>query len=416
MMTIILSAVGLGLFVRLLVGHLRMWRALEAPPAASRSQQRVYPSVTVIRPIKGMDVGCLENTEALLAQDYPGEVETLFVFDSAADPAYPLVAEIAARSGKNARVVFGGARPARRTGKLNAMIHGMADAHNELIAFCDSDSRPTPALLRELVDELLDRPEAGSTFAPASTLGAPSSFAQVVYGLMINSWYGAAAAELAGEKRELPFIMGQLMLVRREALDAIGGLESAEGQLVDDMFLGAQLSQAGYTNVMVRSPLHLVTGPLSLRELAALLRKWMAFSRSGLPAAFTHHNFLRGADLGLAIVTAVVAALLDDGIALSFSAAALALFTYSQMSLHQRFAAAPVPLRFAWVPLVVPFISGILLATTRISRTVVWRGQSYQLNGAALLAAAPAALSGAVAAVRSSVVPTAPQRNSMIRL
>jgi ceramide glucosyltransferase len=298
------------------------------------------------------------------------------------------------------------------------MIHAFAQAHGELVAFCDSDSRPSPQLLRELVDELLVDPERGSTFAPAVTLGSPGSFAETVYGLMINSWYGAAAAEMAGSKRELPFIMGQLMLMRREAIDAIGGLEAAEGQLVDDMFIGAEIDKAGYKNVMVRSPLHLVTGPLDLGELTKLLRKWMTFSRSGLPEGFVNRNFWRGIDLGVALASTVTAVVLGKPLLALFAAATLGLWIYSQVSLYQKLTGFSVPVRFAiWVPVVAPFLAGFLLATSRLNKTVEWRGQSYQLNGAARLAAGPMnAISASVARVRSSVAPAAQGRSSVLPL
>ncbi len=385
--TAVLTLFAAALLVRILLNYLRMERMLAPKRRTSQHTRRAFPSITIIRPIKGLDVGCRENTEALLAQDYPGDVETLFVLDSASDPAYPVIADVVASTRKNARIVFAGARPARRTGKLNAMIHAFAHARGELIAFNDSDSRPTPSLVRELVVELLDRPDAGATFAPAVTAGRPESFAEVVYGLMINSWYGAAAAEMAGEERELPFIMGQIMVFRRDALTAIGGLESAEGQLVDDMFLGAELSRAGYKNVMVRSPLHLITGPLGLPELSTLLTKWMAFSRSGLPAEFVRRNALRGVELASALALTVIAIVQREPVLAGFAASALAAFIYSQAGLYRSMTGHDVPLRFAlWVPVVVPFLAGILMAKSRMTSKVVWRGQSYELNAAARLA------------------------------
>lgn len=405
-MTILfLTLIAASLVVRILLGHLRMRRMLGAPDAAAPSTQRPYPSLTLVRPIKGQDVGYEENTRALLAQDYPGDIEILFVFDSTSDPAYAKVAQLAAESDKNARVVFAGPRPARRTGKLNAMIHAFDVARGQLVAFCDSDARPTPDLARRLVEGLLSRPEAGAAFAPAVTMGTPESFAEVVYGLMINSWYGAAAAELAGAKRELPFIMGQAMVLRRDALEAIGGLEAAEEQLVDDMYLGAQLHAAGYKNVMVRAPLHLVAGPLDLRELSSLLRKWMTFSRSGLPPEFVRRNWLRGIDMGLALAGGVVGLLLGAPVLVALSLIALSLWVASHVLLYRMLTGAAVPLRFAfWVPAVVPFVVGSLLIASRWARSIEWRGQSYALNDSARLAGA---LSPAARA-RSAVVPPAP--------
>jgi hypothetical protein len=96
----------------------------------------------------------------------------------------------------------------------------------------------------------------------------------------------------------------------------------------------------------------------------------------------------------------------------------LGLWIYSQVSLYRKLTGFSVPLRFAfWVPVVAPFLAGFLLATSRLSKTVEWRGQSYQLNGSARLAAGPmTALSASVARVRSSVVPAGQQRSSVLPL
>ena len=56
--------------------------------AARRPGRRLsqLPSVSVIRPVRGADVGAAENCAAALDNGYPGEIETLFVFDDADDP------------------------------------------------------------------------------------------------------------------------------------------------------------------------------------------------------------------------------------------------------------------------------------------------------------------------------------------
>jgi cellulose synthase/poly-beta-1,6-N-acetylglucosamine synthase-like glycosyltransferase len=48
----------------------------------------VYPSVTIVRPIRSLDVGAEENLRSVLAQDYPGPMEILMVFDDRDDPAF----------------------------------------------------------------------------------------------------------------------------------------------------------------------------------------------------------------------------------------------------------------------------------------------------------------------------------------
>src|SRR4051812_22425416 len=85
------------------------------------------PSVTIIRPIRGLDVGARENTLALLNLDYPSALELLFVFDTAQDPGYAVVEALvktACPKGRTARVLLAGHPPPGQTGKLNAMVVG----------------------------------------------------------------------------------------------------------------------------------------------------------------------------------------------------------------------------------------------------------------------------------------------------
>lgn len=217
-----------------------------------------YPSVSVIRPIKGLDTGAEDNIRAALDHGYPGAVETFFVFDDENEPTLPLVEQVLAernRAGQfvNARIIFTGQPLANRTGKLNSMIAGFKASKNELVAFVDSDVRQDRKALRVLVESLFAADGAGAAFAPVIASEPPATVGDAGYTLMINGLYEPSALASADESGgELPFIMGQFMVFKREAIAAIGGLEAAEGQLVDDMFLGRRLNECGYRNRCLR--------------------------------------------------------------------------------------------------------------------------------------------------------------------
>ncbi|MBK7864434.1 MAG: glycosyltransferase [Archangiaceae bacterium] len=383
---IIFAALGAALFVAIWLQHTRLSRAVFRPPVPPRRRES-YPSITVIRPIRGLDPGCKENTLALLEQVYPGEVQTLFVFDHVGDPALPIVSELVRTSpaGRNAQVLIAGPPPPSRTGKLNAMICGLQHARGELIAFNDSDSRPTPYLLRLLADELLADEKIGCTFTPVVTHRAPMTAGEAGYTLLVNAWYGPSVAAATGPRGELPFIMGELMLLTRHAIKAIGGLECAEGQLVDDMYLGKAIREAGLHNVMVRWPLPIVTDKLTLVDFFKLFRRWVACSQSGLPASFVRGNWLRGLFAGGALALTVAALVLGHAGAAIFPAAALALFSYSQLNLHEKFSGQKLKLRHFWMPAALPLIGGLVSASTKLDPRVDWRGRSYDLDAAAKL-------------------------------
>ncbi len=387
---IIIAVVGAVLFVAIWLEHASLSKSIFRPPVPPKRLEK-YPSITVIRPIRGLDPGCRENTIALLEQVYPGEVQTLFVFDHVGDPALPVVSEIVRTMpcGKNAQVLIAGPPPPNRTGKLNAMICGLTAARGELIAFNDSDSRPTPYLLRVLADELLSNDKIGCAFTPVVTHRAPQTAGEVGYTLLVNAWYGPAVTAASGQTGELPFIMGELMLLSRKAIDAIGGLECAQGQLVDDMYLGACIHKAGLKNVMVRWPLPLVTDRIDMKDFFHLFRRWLACSQSGLPPDFLRRNWRRGVEAGAAFALTLLGLFVGHGWAAIFPGAALLLFSWSQLELHEKFSGQRVQLKHAWMPAVLPLIGGIVQISTRLKPKISWRGRSYDLNASATLSQRP---------------------------
>jgi ceramide glucosyltransferase len=356
-------------------------RRLPPPPTPAR-----HPSLTVIRPIRGLDVGAADNVRALFDSDYPGALELLFVLDDTRDPACAVVRELVdARRDVDARILFAGPPPRGRTGKLHAMSVGVHEARGELIGFSDSDTRVDRDLLRVLVDRLLADDRTADVFAPALADAPPHSAGDVGYALMLNVWYGALAASAAGRSRELPFIMGQLMIFRREALAAIGGVECADGQLVDDMYLGRRIADAGWRNVMSERPLHIVTGGMRWRDFVRLMRRWLLFSRSGLPARFKRPAWLRGILIWIALVAAAVA-IANGWIApAAIAVGALVGACASDRALHRQLGGAPIPLRHAWLTLAIMLLGPFALASLLFDHHVDWRGRGYTLDGGAHL-------------------------------
>ncbi len=240
-----------------------------------------WPRLAVLRPIRGLDPGARQNLDALLDSDYPGPIEFLFLLDDADDASFPLVeAAIARHPQLHARIVLTGTPPPHRTGKIHKMIHGAELVDADVLAFSDSDTRPQPNMLRELVALLESDPRHGIAFAPTVAVAEDVHMGDIGYELLVNAWYGAAVDRVAGERGEVPFAMGQLMLIRATALAAIGTMRAAEGELVDDMFLGRKMIEHGYANVTCSTRVPVVIGGMALGEFLRVFRKWIFFSQS----------------------------------------------------------------------------------------------------------------------------------------
>jgi ceramide glucosyltransferase len=381
--------------------HRRLAKAI-APTGEGARTLNWYPSVTVVRPVRGRDVGAEDNFRAALDTGYPGEVETLFIFDDHNDPGLPVARAVVAEhraAGRPGRadVIVAGAPPPGRTGKLNAMIVGAERASGWLIGFGDSDTRPDHQVLRGVVETLMTTKRAGAAFAPVLVNQPARAAGDALYALMQNALYSPLAAYAAGEQRTLPFIMGQLMVFKREALDAIGGVRSVQGQLVDDMAIGKRIHEAGYKNVMSRAPLHIATGGMSLREFIPVFKRWMMFSKNGLPLSFTWRQWVTGVQFAAALALSVAGLLSAQPLAALPALAALALVGWSQLALQRLYGGAAMPPRLAWTAWGVFLIAPAVLVSNMLRRNVNWRGRVYQLNGAAALAPAAAPTAPVVA-------------------
>jgi ceramide glucosyltransferase len=350
-----------------------------------------YPSVTVVRPVRGADPGCEENFRSALDTGYPGDVETLFVFDDESDPGYPIACRVVAMHGGpgTARVIVAGEPPGgplRMTGKLNAMAVGAREARGQRIAFGDSDTRPDREVLRALVEALEISPDAGCTFAPVVVSSPATAPGDVGYKLLLNAWYGPSVALQAGRSRRVPFIMGQLMVWRREVLEAIGGVECARGQLVDDMYLGTRVQKAGFTNLMIRHPLHIHNQGMSFAGFVRLYKRWLCFSRNGLPISFTAPMWIRGVEFWLAILLLLGALATGHRWAALVPLTALGAFALGFRALDERLGGVPIPFRWLWVALAVPLLAPFELVSMALVKSIDWRGRAYALDAQARLA------------------------------
>ncbi|HUM13314.1 MAG TPA: glycosyltransferase [Myxococcaceae bacterium] len=395
-MNTVLVALAIVSLLLLVEGHVRLRRVLARRPTPPPFPATA-PSITVIRPVKGVDTGAEDNVRAFLEMEYPGELELLFVVDSAEDPAYPLIQRLVAEHRTTARrveILFSGSPPPRRTGKLNAMLVGATAATGELLAFNDSDSRPAKDLLGRLVTELLARPDCGCTFAPVVASADAPTAGDVAYGLLMNAWYGPTVSWAAEPRGELDFIMGQLMVLRRPAIDAVGGVGVAEGQFVDDMYIGRALWQAGWKNVVIEAPLRIVIGGMGPLQFFRTFRRWILFSEGGLSFRFTWPNWVRGVACWIAWAVLGVALGTGQWMAAGVAFLPIAFSVWTQASLQRAYHGPRIALHQLWVPAVLPLVGGLVTIAARVNRRVDWRGRSYDLDGEARLGASGSAAAG----------------------
>src|SRR5437867_13218833 len=121
------------------------------------------PSVAVILPVRGLDVGFDENVRGLLSQVYP-RYRLVVVADDSADPALRRIQSIA-REFPHVDVATILSDPSPLRGQVNALRSAFAHfrPEDEVAVFADSYILPAPAWLRPLVQPIADSTVAVAT-------------------------------------------------------------------------------------------------------------------------------------------------------------------------------------------------------------------------------------------------------------
>ena len=364
-----LAAISIWLGLISLRGGLRFAFYLKTELAKEHAQ--FTPFVTIFVPCRGEDDGLRENISAICEQQYP-VFEIIFVNDRADDPALKTVEAVCLshdrQNGPTSRILIAG--PATDSSQK---VHNLRvataepDPKSEVFAFVDTDARPSPTWLRDLVAALGDQ-----------EIGAATGY----------RWFVAQS--------EKNFCWGGSTAIRRETFERLRISERWRGTASDDFTLTRALHEAGLPIKFVPQCLTPSLESCAFHELIEFTTRQLKITRAYAPhlwkAVFTG--------------SALFVLTFFGGIALVFARAAMGFsFATPLLPLLVIFAlgAAKSYLRLRAVRRVIPdprllalvtsiahislwplasllFFYNALLAAG--SRRINWRGITYELKSA----------------------------------
>ncbi len=319
MAQLIIAATVLAAWLYLIAARGGFWRAAErdddgALPAAPPPQ---WPPVTAVVPARDEAETVGETIASLLQQDYRGPFNVILVDDQSRDATTRVARGAAAALGAGDRlnVISGRPLPAGWTGKLWAQSQGVefaAQAPNppEYLLLTDADIVFAPGalssvvaraerqglVLNSLMVKLRCRSFAERLFVPAFVF-----FFQMLYPF---AWVNDPRRATAGAA-------GGCMLVKREALQAAGGLASIRGALIDDCALANLLKTRGPIALALTDNAHSLRAYPSIGDIRRMVAR-TAYAQLGYSPLL-----LAGTVLGLALtyLMPVALALFADGFA-----------------------------------------------------------------------------------------------------
>lgn len=362
------GAAAMAIWLYLLLGRGQFWRMREAappclPPGGAPPVVAVIPARDEA-PVVGRAIASLGQ------QKYPGEFHIVLSDDASDDGTALAARESALQSGRAERltVIRADLLPDGWTGKMWAVAEGVQAAdrlHPEYLLLTDADIVHAPDNLAGLVA----RAQSGGyalvsymvklecrTLAEQALLPAFVFFFFMLY----PPSHGTGAA-------------GGCILIRRDALERMGGIWRIRGELIDDCALARAVRQSGG-----RVWMGLSSATCSIRAYTAFGQIGRMISRTAFTQLRHSALLLAGTVLGLAVTflaPPLLTLLGPHGAASGMGAMAWLLMCvayYPALRFYQR--------PWFWAPLL-PAIALFYLAATVYSAVAYWSGTGVLWKG-----------------------------------
>jgi ceramide glucosyltransferase len=353
--------------------HLRRARVaqavVDAVPASS------LPPVTIFKPVHGMEEELAANLESFFQQDYP-HYEVILGARDTDNPAVKIAEEIRSRYPHiPSRLIVSGP-PAWPNAKVFSLDKMIAAASNSYFIISDSDVRVAPDFLRNTIPPLLDS-KVGLVTCMYRGIPASDFWSWLeALGLSVEMSSGVMVADMMEGMR---FALGPAMAVRRDAIDAIGGIAAVADYYSDDFELGNRIWARNYKVILSH---HIVRNVLTsrspLRTLGDQLR-WMKSTRYSRPAGHAGTGLTYAMPFG--VLGLIVGGALGHWV-VGISLFVLACLNRMIQSVVVGWGVArdPRAIRFCWLYPLRDLFGFVAWALSYTSRDFYWRGETYRFG------------------------------------
>ncbi len=252
------------------------WNRQPAPQASA------WPSITVMKPLRGAEPGLARNLRTFFEQDYE-RYEVLLAVSAADDPATSVARRVMAEYPEvPARLVYTG-EPPEPNGKVFALAALLPMARHELLVMSDSDVRAESDLLRTLAAEIGEDGVGLVTCLYRASAGA--SLWTQLEALGMNSEFvgGVLMARLL---HRVDFALGPTLAIGREMLARIGGFHELRRYLAEDFVMGHRVARSGRRVVLSRAVIEHRLGSQGFAENLSHRLRWTRSTRCSRPLGY----------------------------------------------------------------------------------------------------------------------------------
>jgi hopene-associated glycosyltransferase HpnB len=367
-----LAGLALLVWLYLILLHGQFW---QSGPTLGVVRPATTPPVAIVVPARDEAAAIIATLRSLLVQDYAGAYRVILVDDGSTDGTGILAHGL---SDARLNVLDGTPPPIGWSGKLWAVAQGVNAAGDaDLLLLTDADIVHDPRHLSALVAraerdglDLVSGMVALACDSRAERALVPAFvyFFQLLYPFaQVNDPLRATAAAAGGT-----------ILIRRRALDRIGGVAAVRGALIDDVALASAIKRGG------RIWLGHTDLARSVRPYPDFADIWRMVARTAYVQLRTSPLLLLATTLGMALtfLAGPMAALFGHGLARLLGVLAWGAMAWSYLPTLRRFDRSPV-----WA-VGLPAIALFYVAATigsavdhHLGRGVMWKQRAYQGTG-----------------------------------
>jgi ceramide glucosyltransferase len=238
------------------------------------------PSVSIIRPLKGVEAFSEEILRATFQLDYP-DYELIFCVQSGDDPVIPLVKRLMDEyPGRDARLLIGDDRISVNP-KLNNCAKGWDAARFDYVILADSNALPPTDYVQTMLAAFRD----DTALTVSMPIGSrPASFWALVECAILNTFQ--ARWQYGAESIGRGFAQGKNMMWRRDILDQAGGIRALGSEVAEDAAATKIVRARNMRVRLVDMPFEQPLGDRSAQEVYARHARWSRLRRATFPSYY----------------------------------------------------------------------------------------------------------------------------------
>ena len=335
--------------------------------AAPAPEPAVSTSISILKPLAGLDTDLESNLRTCFEQDYPA-FEILFAVREEDDPSVAIVERLRREyPDVPTRLLITG-EPPYPNAKVFSLDCMLAVAANDLVVMSDSDIRMDRHLLRKVAAEFLQDPNLSIATCPYRAIAGPSFWSRIeAIGMNTDFLAGILVARML---EGMQFAVGPTIAARRSALAAIGGFDRLKDYLAEDFVMGKFAAEAGHGVSLSSAVVEHHIGSADFIHNAAHRLRWARSTRRSRPWGYVGQLFTMPLPLAIALVAVYAACwpLALTAIAIRVVAAYIISTRVLQVKLNWLFLPIEDLAVFCF------WVAGFF------GKTIVWRGRRYLLH------------------------------------